>query len=93
MKVTTVPAILAALAVADAHYDCTTQQAFDVLFSNSTVDAFAKQLLASLQSGAARVSSRLESVDAEKAAQAILARYRGMVALLPPNVSASLPRI
>ncbi|KAJ2692954.1 hypothetical protein H4R19_006070 [Coemansia spiralis] len=93
MRVTAIPVILAALAVADAHYECTTEQAFDVLFSNSTVDEFAKRLLVSLRSGVTRVSGRLESMDAEKAAQAILARYRGIVALLPPNMSANLPRI
>ncbi|KAJ2780766.1 hypothetical protein H4R18_003278 [Coemansia javaensis] len=87
------PALLAMLAVGYAHYECTTQQAFDVLFSNSTTNAFAAQLLTSLRNGVAEVRGRLEGADAKQAANRILSRYRAILTRLPPNVSARLPQI
>ncbi|KAJ2795553.1 hypothetical protein H4R20_005843, partial [Coemansia guatemalensis] len=63
---------MAMLIGAYAHYECTPQQAFDVLFSDATSDALAKRVLASLKSGVIEVRGELTKADADKAAQTIL---------------------
>ncbi|KAJ2308079.1 hypothetical protein H4S02_007412, partial [Coemansia sp. RSA 2611] len=70
MKLLFVSAICAALTTVYAHYECTTQEAFDVLFSNATTDAFAQRLLDSLKSGVAGVRGEINQADADKAAKA-----------------------
>ncbi|KAJ2882991.1 hypothetical protein FB639_002271 [Coemansia asiatica] len=52
MKLSLVSAVLAAgAALTSAHYECTTEQAFDVLFNNATTDALAQKILVSLEKG------------------------------------------
>ncbi|KAJ2629026.1 hypothetical protein H4R22_003562 [Coemansia sp. RSA 1290] len=91
MNLSTVFSFLAAIAFAYGHYECTTEQAFDVLFGNATTDALAQQLLKSLQSGVVRVEQGLSEVDADKAARDILTRYRAILSLLPNNIASKFP--
>ncbi|KAJ2203954.1 hypothetical protein IW145_003750, partial [Coemansia sp. RSA 521] len=88
MKLAVVSTVAALLSVARAHYECTTQEAFDVLFSNTTTDALAQRLLNSLKEGTAEIRGRTNNVDAERAAQHILTRYRTILGILPKNIAA-----
>ncbi|KAJ2850300.1 hypothetical protein IWW36_001986 [Coemansia brasiliensis] len=82
MKFSAVFSFLAVIACAHAHYECTTEQAFDVLFSNATTDALAQQLLKSLQRGVVTVEQELSEMDADKAARDVLTRYRAILSTL-----------
>ncbi|KAJ1648220.1 hypothetical protein LPJ64_000481 [Coemansia asiatica] len=72
MKLSLVSAVLAAgAALTSAHYECTTEQAFDVLFNNATTDALAQKILVSLEKGVIELRNEISQVDAEKAATTI----------------------
>ncbi|KAJ2031318.1 hypothetical protein GGI01_001703 [Coemansia sp. RSA 376] len=76
-----------------AHYECTPQQAFDVLFNNATTSIIAERLLISLKSGVAKLRTDINQTSAEDAAQRIVNRYRNIISYLPKNLAAGLPQI
>ncbi|KAJ2747277.1 hypothetical protein GGH94_004189 [Coemansia aciculifera] len=80
-------------ASASAHYECTPQQAFDVLFNNATTSIIAERLLISLKSGVAKLRTDLNQTSAEEAAQRIMDRYRNIISYLPKNLAVGLPQI
>ncbi|KAJ2449462.1 hypothetical protein EV183_004887 [Coemansia sp. RSA 2336] len=91
MKLSSVFSFVAAMSFAHGHYECTTEQAFDVLFGNATTDALAQRLLKSLQDGVVKVEHELSEVDADKAARDILTRYRTILSLLPNSIASKFP--
>ncbi|KAJ2897198.1 hypothetical protein GGI21_004966 [Coemansia aciculifera] len=95
MKFAFVSAILlgAIATTASAHYECTPQQAFDVLFNNATTNIIAERMLVKLKSGVAKLRIDLNQTSAESAAQHIMDRYRSIVSHLPKNLAAGLPLI
>ncbi|KAJ2707813.1 hypothetical protein FB645_000375 [Coemansia sp. IMI 203386] len=94
MKLSFLPMILAAgAALTSAHYECTTDQAFDVLFNNATADALAQRILVSLEKGVVELRDEISHVDAQKAATTIVDYYRYLVSHLPKNVVAKLPPV
>ncbi|KAJ2746091.1 hypothetical protein GGI20_001643 [Coemansia sp. BCRC 34301] len=90
-----VPGVLLGIlaTVVSAHYECTPQQAFDVLFNNATTNIIAERLLVRLKSGVAKLRTDLNQTSAESAAQHIMDRYRSIVSHLPKNIAAGLPLI
>ncbi|KAJ2821657.1 hypothetical protein FBU31_004831 [Coemansia sp. 'formosensis'] len=94
MKLATGTLFLGILAAcANAHYECTTQEAFDVLFNNATTDIVAERLLVSLKNGVAKLRTDLNQTSAESAAQRIMDRYRSILSYLPKGLTANLPQI
>ncbi|KAJ1719425.1 hypothetical protein LPJ53_005815 [Coemansia erecta] len=94
MKISFIPFFISIGAVlTQAHYECTQQEAFDVLFNNGTADALAGRILESLKKGAIELRGEISQVDAAKAAGAIVDRYRSLISHLPKDIAARLPPV
>ncbi|KAJ1992709.1 hypothetical protein GGI26_002526 [Coemansia sp. RSA 1358] len=62
------------LAFVNAHYECTEEQAFELLLKNATV-VVSEQLLSALRNGAAELRGEVSQTDAKQAANAIIKYY------------------
>ncbi|KAI7820370.1 hypothetical protein BX661DRAFT_189204 [Kickxella alabastrina] len=94
MKISYIPIILSiSAALTHAHYKCTTDEAFDVLFNDITADLLAEHILDYLKKGSVQWRNDIDQVDPRKSAVALILRYRAMLEKLPVAIASRFPRI
>ncbi|KAJ2000872.1 hypothetical protein GGI04_003973, partial [Coemansia thaxteri] len=87
MKLLPATVVFGIIATAHAHYECTPQEAFDVLFNNATTNVLAERLLDTLKKGVVQLRSDLSQTSAENIARAIMDRYRSIIGKLPKDLA------